>query len=54
MIGGLALGALAASAAAQPVYGVPVTYAPTCYRARQPVTDVYGNVLYYRVVEICE
>ena len=43
-----------ASAAAQPVYGVPVTYAPTCYRARQPVTDVYGNVLYYRTVKICE
>jgi hypothetical protein len=55
VIGGLALGALAASAAAaQPVYGVPVTYAPTCYRARQPVTDVYGNVLYYRTVKICE
>ncbi len=54
VIGGLALGALAASAAARPVYVAPVAYAPTCYRARQPVTDAFGNVLYFRRVRICE
>ncbi|HEX2555458.1 MAG TPA: hypothetical protein VHL98_17305 [Microvirga sp.] len=46
---GLALGAIAASAAAaQPVY-----YASGCGRVRQPVTDVFGNVLYYRTVKVC-
>ncbi len=49
VIGGLALGALAASAYAAPVY-----YAPTCYKVRQPVTNVYGTVLYYRSVRVCE
>ena len=52
VIGGLALGAIAASAA-QPVYVAPA-YAPACYRAKQAVTDVYGTVLYYRTVKVCE
>ncbi|HEX2556522.1 MAG TPA: hypothetical protein VHL98_22720 [Microvirga sp.] len=52
MIGGLALGAITASAA-QPVYVDPA-YAPACYRAKQAVTDVYGTVLYYRTVKVCE
>ena len=51
VIGGLALGAMAASAA--PVYVAPA-YVPECYRAKQPVTDIYGNVLYYRTVKVCE
>ncbi len=58
VVGGLALGALAASAAAHPVYAAPVYVAPVhvgtaCYRTRQPVTDIYGNVLYYQVVRAC-
>lgn len=52
VIGGLALGALAASAA-QPVYAAPVYAGPACYRAKQPVTDVFGNVLYYQTVKVC-
>ncbi len=51
MIGGLALGAMAASAASD--YVAPA-YVPECYRAKQPVTDIYGNVLYYRTVKVCE
>ncbi|GJD49937.1 hypothetical protein OPKNFCMD_2673 [Methylobacterium crusticola] len=41
--GGLALGAIAAAAA----------YAPTCYVARRPVVDAYGNT-YLRRVRVCE
>jgi hypothetical protein len=56
VIGGLAIGAMAASAAhpvyAAPVYAVPVYDRPACYRTRQPVTDIYGN-LYYRRVKVC-
>ena len=52
VIGGLALGALAASAA-QPVYAAPVYAGPACYRAKQPVTDVFGNILYYQTVKVC-
>ena len=52
VIGGLALGALAASAA--PVYAAPVYYAPTCYKVRQPVTNHWGHVLYYKTVKVCE
>ncbi len=59
VIGGLALGAIAASAAAAqpvyvaPAYGGPVYYGSTCYKTKQPVTDVYGNVMYYQVVKAC-
>ena len=49
MIGGLALGALAASSA----YAAPVYYAPSCYKVRQPVTNAWGDVLYYRSVRVC-
>ena len=52
VIGGLALGALAASTA--PVYAAPVYYAPTCYKVRQPVTNSWGHILYYRTVRVCE
>lgn len=57
IVGGVALGAIAASAAAHPVYAAPVYGAPvyvgtTCYRTREPVTDIYGN-LYYRSVRVC-
>ncbi len=49
VIGGLALGALAASS----VYAAPVDYAPSCYKVRQPVTNAWGDVLYYRSVRVC-
>lgn len=58
VIGGLALGALAASAArpayAAPVYGAyePV-YAPECYTVKRRVVDGWGNV-YVRRVRYCE
>ncbi len=42
---GLALGA--AAAAATPYY------APACYFTSQPVVDVYGNVVGYRRVRVC-
>ncbi len=52
---GLIGGALAA---AQPVYpagyGVYDEPAPTCYFARQPVVDGWGNLISYRRVRVCE
>jgi hypothetical protein len=45
---GLALGA-AAAAAATPYYD---GY-PPCYLARQPVVDIYGNVIGYRHIRVC-
>lgn len=59
VIGGLALGAIAASAAAAqpvyvaPAYGAPLAYGSACYRARQPVTGSFGEVLYYQIVTVC-
>jgi hypothetical protein len=54
VVGGLALGAMAASAAAaHPVYVAPAYYVPSCARVRQPVTDGFGNVLYVRTVKVC-
>jgi hypothetical protein len=47
-----------ALAAAQPVYpagdGVYAEPAPTCYFARQPVVDGWGNLISYRRVRVCE
>lgn len=48
VIGGLALGAVAASAAASSGYGYG-----GCYITRREVVDVYGNV-YLRRVRVCE
>ncbi len=47
---GLALGATAAASA--PYYGYGPTYAG-CYISRQPVVDVYGNIVGYRRVRVC-
>ncbi|MFC0284620.1 hypothetical protein ACFFJB_13575 [Camelimonas abortus] len=44
VIGGLALGALAASAYA----------APVCYDVREPVVDRWGRLIRYRVVRVCD
>lgn len=46
VIGGIALGALAASQPAYPAYD----YAPGCYPAHRPVFDAYGNVVGYQPV----
>ncbi len=54
VIGGLALGAIAASAAAQPVYAAPVYAGTACYKAKQPVTGAFGQVLYYQTVTVCQ
>ncbi|WP_232631741.1 hypothetical protein [Methylobacterium sp. Leaf118] len=63
IIGGLALGGLAAAAAAQPRYVAPypaygyrrVYYAPVrdCWIARRRARDDYGN-FYYRRTRVCE
>ena len=56
LIGGVVAGS--ALAAAQPVYpagyGVYAEPAPTCYFARQPVVDGWGNLISYRRVRVCE
>lgn len=58
VIGGLALGALAASAA-RPGYAAPVhgaygpVYGPECYTVRRRVVDGWGNV-YLRRVRYCD
>jgi hypothetical protein len=44
---GLALGA-AAAAATPSYYGYP-----GCYLTRQPVVDLYGNVIGYRRIRVC-
>jgi hypothetical protein len=46
VVGGLALGAMAASAY-RPYYAAPVYYAPACYKVRRTVWTPYG----YRVVK---
>ena len=55
-IGGVVAGG--ALAAAQPVYpagyGVYAEPEPTCYFARQPVVDGWGNLISYRRVRVCE
>jgi hypothetical protein len=67
VVGGLALGALAGSAAASPYgygygdgYGYPApAYAPPapvyddCYVTRQATYDPYGNFAGYRRVRVC-
>lgn len=45
LIGGLALGAIAANAMAAQ---------PTCYMAQQPVVDRWGNVIRYRAIRVCD
>ena len=54
LIGGLALGALAAGAA-QPAYGPPVVYdaPPPCWMERRPLFDPYGNIVGYRRYRVC-
>jgi hypothetical protein len=51
VVGGLALGALAAS---RPVYyGPTVVYAPDCHFARRTYYDAWGNAVVRRV-QICD
>jgi hypothetical protein len=56
LIGGVVAGS--ALAATQPVYpagyGVYAEPEPTCYFARQPVVDGWGNLISYRRVRVCE
>jgi hypothetical protein len=51
LIGGLALGALAATAA-RPAYYYPTTYAAPCYIERRRVYDRYGRIVVQRV-QVC-
>ncbi len=57
VIGGLALGAVAAQAAGPRYYGYGYGYpAPVygaCFNRRRPVYDAWGNFAGYRVVRIC-
>ena len=61
VIGGLALGAIAAQAAPRyhyPAYGhgyAPAYAAPhySCFRQRRPAYDHWGNFAGYRVVRVC-
>lgn len=55
-VGGVvAGGALAAAQPGYPAgYGVYDEPAPTCYFARQPVVDGWGNLISYRRVRVCE
>jgi hypothetical protein len=48
---GLALGATAAASA--PYYGYGQAY-PGCYISRQPIVDIYGNIVSYRRVRVCD
>ena len=62
VVGGLALGAIAGSAAANSGYGYgypayappPPVYGPPCYFTRQATYDPYGNFAGYRRVRVCE
>ncbi len=64
LVGGVLVGnALAAAQSGYPAgypavypagYGVYGGAAPTCYFARQPVVDGWGNLISYRRVRICE
>jgi hypothetical protein len=55
-VGGVvAGGALAAAQPGYPAgYGVYDEPAPTCYFARQPLVDGWGNLISYRRVRVCE
>ncbi len=46
-VGGVAAGLALGAVAAAPYY------APACYFTRQPVVDVYGNVIGYNRVRVC-
>ena len=62
LVGGVIVGGvLAGSALAAAQSGYPAVYPagyggaePTCYFARQPVGDGWGNLISYRRVRICE
>jgi hypothetical protein len=61
IIGGLALGALAASAAPHyyappPAYYYPPepAYYPACENESRPLYDRWGNVVGWRPVQVCE
>lgn len=64
VVGGLALGAIAGSAAANagpgygygyPAYAAPApVYGPPCYFTRQATYDPYGNFAGYRRVRVCD
>lgn len=65
VVGGLALGAIAGSAAANagggygygygyPAYAAPAPAYGGCYMTRQATYDPYGNFAGYRRVRVCE
>ena len=49
-VGGLAISAIATP---RPVYATPV-YSGSCYIARRPVTNGWGDVIGYRNVRVCD
>jgi len=54
VIGGAAVGALAAGVAAPYYYGPPpVAYEPACYFTRQASYDYYGRFVGYQRVRVC-
>ena len=60
IIGGLALGAIAASANAHAYYPPPAAYYPpapayypVCQRENQPTYDQWGNFVGWRPVRVC-
>jgi hypothetical protein len=50
VVGGLAISAIATP---RPVYATPV-YSGSCYIARRPVTNGWGDVIGYRNVRVCD
>ena len=55
VVGGLALGALAASRPvyAYPAYGPTIVYGPDCHFARRTYHDAWGNAVVRRI-QICD
>ena len=53
IIGGLALGAMAAGAA-NSYYAPRRAYAGSCWIERRPVTNHWGDVVGYRRIRVCE
>ncbi len=53
VVGGLAAGlvgaAIVSNAYAQPAY----TYAPSCWREKQPVHNRFGDFVGYRTIRVC-
>jgi hypothetical protein len=54
LVGAVVGGAIAGQPAYPAGYGVYDEPEPTCYFARQPVVDGWGNLISYRRVRVCE